>query len=185
MLINEMNGPHAPALDNRLPPASNAPMQPAYHEKRSPHSPHSPQKGSAPGAEGWGNLKAAVARDEGEAADLGVLKAVLARYHAMPLMERESLVPVFAALLTEGAGTGLGPVQGRDNGNGVEQHHRASPYPVGDLDEMDTPVHTPGALRQQSTWLTREMTGDDDELRTEVVARPSRGSEARVAHTPL
>lgn len=192
MLINEMNGPNAPKLDQRLPPANSniAPMQSSsHHEARSKYheKPHSPHKGLAAGAEPWGNLKAAVARDEGEAADLGVLKAVLARYHAMPLAERESLVPVFAALLTEGASPGHGPGNGHGHGpgNGVEPNHRASPYPVGDLDDMDTPVHTPGALRQQSSWLSREMGGDDDDLRTEVVARPSRGSEGRVAHMPL
>lgn len=156
MLINEMNGPSAPRLDKRpMPmPAHDVPRQP---QPRQPQ----PQKAAA---------------SPGEAADMGVLKAVLDRYHAMPLAERESLVPVFAALLSDQKG-------GADHGgNGVETS--PSPYPVGDLDEMDTPVHTPGALRQQSCWLDREM--DDDALRTEVIARPSRPSrESRVAQRPL
>jgi len=43
---------------------------------------------------------------EGEAADLHVLKSVLARYHSMPPAEREALVPVFAALLADKEGGG-------------------------------------------------------------------------------
>jgi len=35
----------------------------------------------------------------GEQADINVLRGVLARYNSMPLVEREALVPVFAALL--------------------------------------------------------------------------------------
>ena len=60
-----------------------------------------------------------------------MLKAVLARYHAMPPAEREALVPVFAGLLAS------------------DKDGQASP--------PGAPQPSPQTLQAQSVWLDREM----------------------------
>jgi bacteriorhodopsin len=78
------------------------------------------------------------ASPDGEAADLQVLKSVLARYHAMPAAEREALVPVFAAMLSEQA----------------EQPYPPAVPPSAPASKTSSNV---SSRREQSNWLDRQM----------------------------
>lgn len=73
--------------------------------------------------------------------DMMLLKSVLARYHSMPLTEREALAPSFAKLLVS-------------PGNSDPQNRRQ----VSEWLDSNPPSRSAVVRTQQSTWLTREMT---------------------------
>jgi bacteriorhodopsin len=96
----------------------------------------------------------------GEEADLKVLKGVLARYNNMPPVEREALVPVFAALL--GSGDDQQPRSGR------------SAYPV-------SPADSDIQRSNSSSRLGRE----EDGLAFNARARPQHNGEAHITDNAL
>ena len=89
-----------------------------------------------------------------------MLKGVLARYNNMPLVEREALVPVFAALL--GSGDDQQPRSGR------------SAYPV-------SPADSDIQRSNSSSRLGRE----EDGLAFNARARPQHNGEAHITDNAL